>query len=63
MSSILALAQFIKLSISGMSDIPRSVRLYSTLGGTSAYTFLDTNPSASSVFNATESIFLDMSGM
>ena len=63
MFSIFSAAQSMRLLSSGMSDRPRYVRLYSTLGGTSAYTRLDTSPSASSTFNAVESIFFDMSGM
>ena len=48
--------------MSGMSVSALSVRRYSTRGGTSAYTFLDTRSSASSAFSTSDSIFCDMSG-
>ena len=46
-----------------INDSPRPVILYSTRGGTSAYTNLSTSPSSSRWRNVSVSTFCDMSGM
>ncbi len=45
----------------GMSDFPRSVRLYSTFGGICGYSFLFTNWSASNSFNVELSVLKEIS--
>ena len=44
----------------GMSDRPRSVRAYSTLGGTCGYSVRTTSPSAASSFSTAESVLYGM---
>lgn len=60
--SIFAAAQPIRLSITGKNDSPRSVSLYSTLGGTSANTSRCTKPSSSKMRSVWVSDFCEMSG-
>jgi hypothetical protein len=62
-ASIFSLAHIIRLLICGSKDVALSVREYSTLGGTSAYTCLLTKPSSSRVLKVTVSIFCEMSGI
>ena len=58
--SIFAAAQPIRLSITGKNDSPRSVSLYSTLGGTSANTSRCTKPSSSKMRSVWVSDFCEM---
>ena len=57
-----SLAHCISWFMMGNSEFARSVRLYSTRGGTSAYTLRSTNPSVSRVRSVRTSIFCEMSG-
>jgi len=60
-AGIFSVAQAERLCRCGKSDLPRSVKLYSTFGGISGKTVRHTRPSASSVRSVTVSIFCEMS--
>ena len=52
-----------RLPSNGIRLLPRSVSDYSTLGGISAYSFLEISPSASRFFRVSVSTLGDMSGI
>ena len=62
-AAILSAAQSTRLSTIGIRDWARGVREYSTLGGTSAYTWRRIKPSSSKVRSVLVSIFCEMSGI
>lgn len=57
-----AMPQALMSVISGMADLPNSVRLYSVFGGTTGYTLLSMSPSASSSRSCLVSILPVASG-
>ena len=62
-ASLFVKAQSIIPFKAGRKDSPSSVKLYSTLGGTSAYTLRVTRRKSSRRLSVWESIFLETSGM
>ena len=61
--SMFSFAHIINELIWGNKDTARSVKAYSTRGGTSGYIVRLTNPSSSSVRSVTVSIFCEISGI